>query len=264
MSSVLYEWQTLGHRYRLCRGRAQLEGWRALSPADARWVLQSRSDEPQARAALLRAALVGGGSVYPVRTPDYRALELELARHDLVVLEQPLAPLRIAQAPTAPPAEAPPPPRREPRPERERVPFEMQLHDELYAPCSGVRYHLTLASGDVREGTTDGSGWLRDEVPRGKTTLTVRYTPPGYDHELCLRVRLTDADPNSDEALLCHLHNFGFAHDDGRDRGTLVRFQAAHRLATSGVLDGPTRAAILQIADGGDGSLRDALREDNA
>ena len=146
----------------------------------------------------------------------------------------------------------------------ELMPFRVQLHDEVYNPCGSVPYRLTLPSGSVVNGKTDANGWLRNAVPKGKSIVTVAYTPEGHDFEVRLRVRLTDAEPGSDDALLCHLYNFGFAHDDGRDRGMLLRFQSASQLETSGVLDDATRDAIRKIVDGGDDSLRDAFKEETA
>ncbi|WP_437571090.1 peptidoglycan-binding protein [Sorangium sp. So ce542] len=149
-------------------------------------------------------------------------------------------------------------------PGAELMSFRVQLHDEIYAPCGGVAYRLTLPSGSVIHGEADASGWLRNAVPKGRQVVLVTYTPEGYDHEISLRVRLTDADPASDDAMLCHLFNFGFAHDDGSDRGMILRFQAAKGLALTGEIDDPTRAAVRQIVEGDDGSMRECLREDAA
>jgi hypothetical protein len=35
MFGVLDEWETFGHRYRLCRAHVRIEGWTPLRPADA-------------------------------------------------------------------------------------------------------------------------------------------------------------------------------------------------------------------------------------
>lgn len=146
----------------------------------------------------------------------------------------------------------------------ELMPFRVQLHDEIYTPCGDIEYRLKLPSGSIIHGKTDTNGWLRNAVPKGKQVVVVTYTPPGYDHEISVRVRLTDADPGSDDAMLCHLFNFGFAHDDGTDRGMILRFQAAKQLDLIGALDDPTRDAIREIVDGDDGSMREVLREEDA
>jgi hypothetical protein len=142
------------------------------------------------------------------------------------------------------------------------MPFRVQVHDETYEPAGDTEYRLRLPSGNIVHGKTDPNGWLRNAVPKGKQVVVVTHTPSGHDHEISLRVRLTDADPTSDDALLCHLFNFGFTHDDSTDRGMILRFQAAKDLELTGDLDDPTRDAIRKIVEGDDGSMREVLRED--
>lgn len=142
------------------------------------------------------------------------------------------------------------------------MPFRVQIHDEIYRPAADTEYRLKLPSNNIVHGKTDAQGWLRNAVPKGKQVVVVTYTPSGQEHEISLRVRLTDAEPSSDDALLCHLFNFGFAHDDGSDRGMILRFQSAKDLELTGELDGATRDAIRAIAEGDDGSMSEELRED--
>jgi peptidoglycan hydrolase-like protein with peptidoglycan-binding domain len=140
------------------------------------------------------------------------------------------------------------------------MPFRVQIHDDVYEPCANVEYRLGLPSGRVVVGKTDGAGWLRSSVPKGKQVVSVTYNQPHDRGELSLRVRLTD-DPSSDDALLAHLFNFGFCHEDGSDTGMILRFQSASELALTGTLDGATRDAIHKIVNGADTSMRDELRE---
>jgi peptidoglycan hydrolase-like protein with peptidoglycan-binding domain len=142
------------------------------------------------------------------------------------------------------------------------MPFRVQIHDEIYTPAAATEYRLRLPSDSIVHGKTDASGWLRNAVPKGKQVVVVSYTPSGQDHEISLRVRLTDADPTSDDAFLCHLFNFGFSHDDGTDRGMILRFQSANDLDLTGDLDDATRDAIRKIVGGDDGSMSEVLRED--
>ncbi len=144
-------------------------------------------------------------------------------------------------------------------PGEDLVPIRVQLHDELYRPCGDVEYRLKLASGIVVHGRTDGNGWLRNAVPKGKQVVTVSYTPSESEQEYSFPVRLTDADPASDDALLCHLYNIGFGRSEDDDRVMLLRFQKEKDLDLTGSLDGPTREAIRKIIDGADDSLRSEL-----
>ena len=137
----------------------------------------------------------------------------------------------------------------------ELVPFRLQIHDERYTPCGDVEYRLKLASGSVVHGKTDAKGWLNNAVPKGKQVVTVSYTPAQSEDELSLKVRLTDADPSSDDALLCHLFNIGFADETDDDRAMILRFQGQKQLQRSGTLDDSTKAAIRKIFDGGDDAL---------
>ncbi|KYF63938.1 hypothetical protein BE04_26760 [Sorangium cellulosum] len=146
----------------------------------------------------------------------------------------------------------------------ELQPFELQIHDELYRPSGDVEYRLTLPSQARIHGKTDAKGWIKNAVPKGRQMIVITYTPGGSDHEITLRVLVTDADPSSDEAMLCHLRNFGFSHDDDSDRGAILRFQAAKGLERSGELDEPTRDAIRRIVEGGDDSMQESLREETA
>jgi hypothetical protein len=134
--------------------------------------------------------------------------------------------------------------------------FRIQLHDDLYRPCGNLEYRLKLDSDSVVHGITDGNGWLRNAVPKGPQVVTVYYMPAESATEYGLPVRLTDADPESDNALLCHLYNMGFGRQENDDRTMLLRFQTEKDLELTGALDGPTREAIHEIIDGTDDSLR--------
>lgn len=145
-------------------------------------------------------------------------------------------------------------------PGEDLVPIRVQLHDELYHSCGDVEYRLRFESGRVVHGRTDSAGWLRNAVPKRKQVVTISYTPSGSELEFSFPVRLTDADPASDDALLCHVFNIGFgrSHDDD-DRLMLLRFQSEKSLDLTGTLDGPTREAIRKIIEGADDSLRSEL-----
>ncbi|HEY8510197.1 MAG TPA: peptidoglycan-binding protein [Steroidobacteraceae bacterium] len=137
--------------------------------------------------------------------------------------------------------------------------IRIQLHDEQYRPCGNLEYRLTLASGQVVHGRTDSNGWLRNAVPKKKQVVTVAYTPEGSEQEYSFPVRLTDADPESDDALLCHVFNMGFGRSDDNDRLMLLRFQAQKDLDLTGAPDGPTKEAIRKIIHGADDSMLNEL-----
>ncbi len=138
--------------------------------------------------------------------------------------------------------------------------LRIQIHDEAWQRCARWPYKLVTASGAVETGDTDQHGWIIASIPKGKQKVRVEYTSPKTSALIKLDVLVTDADPSSDEALLSHLRNFGFTHDDDSDEGAVVRFQAAKGLALSGELDSETRRAIEEVAAGGDASIGDSLR----
>ncbi|MEP7121586.1 MAG: peptidoglycan-binding protein [Byssovorax sp.] len=147
-------------------------------------------------------------------------------------------------------------------PGAELMPIHVQIHDEIYKPCGHLPYRLILPSRSVVCGKTDENGWIVNAVPKGKQKVQIDYASPTTDQPINLRVFVTDADPGSDEAMLCHLRNFGFTHDDDSDVGAILRFQAAKNLERTGEIDDPTREAISEIIKGGDDSLGDVLRAD--
>lgn len=142
------------------------------------------------------------------------------------------------------------------------MPFRIQIHDETYAPSRAIPYRLVLPSGTVVCGKTDDKGWIINVVPKGKQQVQIEYTSSATDQPIVLRVFVTDADLDSDEAMLCHVRNFGFTHDNGSDVGALLRFQAAKGLDRTGELDAATKRAIRKIIQGGDDSLGNVLRAD--
>lgn len=147
-------------------------------------------------------------------------------------------------------------------PGAELMPFKVQIHDEIYKPCGDLPYRLILPSHAVVCGKTDPKGWIINAVPKGKQKIQIDYTSPTTEQPIHLRVFVTDAASDSNEAMLCHLRNFGFTHDDDSDAGAILRFQAAKGLERTGELDGDTKAAINDIIQGGDDSLGEVLRAD--
>lgn len=61
--------------------------------------------------------------------------------------------------------------------------IHVQLHNEHSGePMRGVHYHLVLHDGSVREGVTDGEGFVFEEqVPKGSYKLSVGRELKGFD-----------------------------------------------------------------------------------
>lgn len=171
MSSVLHQWQTQGHRYRLCRDRAQMPGWQELAPFHALGVLRAQLADPQARQVLFTALL--GASQWRLSPnwtdPGVLEREVELAR--IFVLDQAIAPLPVGRIPANQPP-APQPPGREPH--REQSWIEITVVDDRVParPLAGARFRLTLPDGSTREGLLNRQGNLRiDDIDPGKCWL---------------------------------------------------------------------------------------------
>jgi hypothetical protein len=132
--------------------------------------------------------------------------------------------------------------------------LELQLHDDCYKPCGGTSYELTLASGEVRKGTTDGSGWLKEPIPSAKQVCKITFTPAGAKKPIELAVYMTDAAKGEDDWYLCQLKTMGFTRDGTDDSLGIVCFQAAYgNLPLTGALDDDTKAALDKLlGDGGE------------
>ena len=98
----------------------------------------------------------------------------------------------------------PPPPddeeQPEPKPTLVNVAFEL-LDDRMGKPMKNLSYRLDLPDGSFRQGTTDGSGWLREQqVPEGSYVIWLQ----GERYEVWWRGTETDtsrAENVSDDSL---------------------------------------------------------------
>ena len=100
------------------------------------------------------------------------------------------------------------------------------------------------------DGSSDGDGWVEEQVPRGNADYTIEYTPEGEDEPFVLPIQLRCEGAEDDpETLTAHLANMGFCGDTAES--SVCQFQAAHgSLEVTGVLDGPTKNALLGLVKG--------------
>lgn len=176
MSSVLDEWETFRHRYRLCRSSSQVEGWTLLKPTDARWAIQARFAARGARMGLLGVYGGSDGSL-PPNIGEPGVLERELEQRRLFVHEQ-----RIATIPLGAPAPfpRPDPTERETEPDRRRAWIDVMVIDDS-VPARALDqagFRLRLPDYSTREGVLDGQGRVYlDDLEPGRCWLEL--TDPG-------------------------------------------------------------------------------------
>ena len=171
LSCVMYEWETFGHRYRLCRGRAPVEGWEALSPLEARWALRAQLNDRIARQALIRAALGPGETMRSTSLAEPGVMEREVDQRRLTVLHQHIAPPVLRHGPASRQPVALPP---VPEPRREAAWVDITVVDDRVPaqPLARTQFRLTLPGGAVREGALNGQAHLRvDDIEPGKCWL---------------------------------------------------------------------------------------------
>ena len=127
----------------------------------------------------------------------------------------------------------------------------LTLFDRRRAPCATRQATVVLPDGRRIFGVTDGSGVLRVRIPSGTTGVQVRYTPTDSATLIDLAVRLGLGSVSDDGAAKQRLLNLGYPAD--RDLA-LATFQFQRDFAVdpaSGQLDGPTRARLAAVHDGG-------------
>ncbi len=181
MSSVLHEWQTFGHRYRLCRGPVKMEGWQELTPSHALWVLRTGFIDSPARQGLLSALRRDSQWTLSTNLTVPSVLEREVELRRLVLLDQPIAPLPLGRGPATQPPEMLRP-RSEPR--RELAWIDITVVDDRVParPLARTRFRLSLPDGSVREGVLNDQAHLRvDDIEPGKCWLELRDLGRDFD-----------------------------------------------------------------------------------
>lgn len=131
---------------------------------------------------------------------------------------------------------------------KETKPLELRLTDPLIQPYKDKKYVLVVG-GKRFEGTTDGDGKLKHDVPKdaeaGSVTVWLGDYPEGERASWKLRIEdLPEA--STVPGALSRLMNLGYylgpqlgAMDEAL-RAALLEFQTDHKLALTGELDGPT------------------------
>lgn len=131
--------------------------------------------------------------------------------------------------------------------------LEIRLFNAAHEAIPGARYRVTAAA-DVREGTADAQGNLREDnlVAPGRVLVEWDFPAKGGgapgDFAFCLTV-VMDASHAEDEAAIAkRLHNLGYAMAELRDN--VRAFQIDYGMSPAdGALDDATRQNIIRIHD---------------
>lgn len=135
---------------------------------------------------------------------------------------------------------------------RKGIPSKICLRLMEYGrPRKHLAYKLTTSDGVVREGKTDGEGYIRldlqPDVPRGILELTGDWGRERY------AVNLGHLDPVDEvtgvQQRLCNLglkcHITG--HVDALTSAVLTEFQTANGLAATGEIDDATKGKLVEL-----------------
>lgn len=155
MIGIIHEWETFGHRYRLCKATVDPNGWRVTSPAEAARVVRLLVRDPGA-VAWLRRGVAQLGEMH--RSDLIGELERSLGRGTLLLFEQPVPPTplpRLRARPEEGPGGA------QPALARQTATWiEISVVEDTAPerPLANATYRLWLPDGSVREGTLDVAG----------------------------------------------------------------------------------------------------------
>ncbi|WP_437338434.1 type VI secretion system tip protein TssI/VgrG [Sorangium sp. So ce394] len=133
--------------------------------------------------------------------------------------------------------------------------LELKLTDYDLAPYAGKKFRLIVADRTI-EGTTDGDGAVREDVPEGAETADLTLWTGDYPTGPRRRyaISLTKlADPHTVEGVQARLRNLGYY--DGPTNGELTpgvvialrEFQGDHALEPTGILDAATRSKLMDV-----------------
>ena len=134
------------------------------------------------------------------------------------------------------------------RKKSDKTMLRLKLLDDDFKPRANVRYKLVV-EGKTTEGSTDGSGLLKERVPPGAARGHLIL-----DGKDVLPLSFAALDPaDSLGGVRQRLSNLGFAAGDGdcpmdeKTRGALRRFQKTHGLDETGEADDATKAKLEQV-----------------
>jgi hypothetical protein len=136
--------------------------------------------------------------------------------------------------------------------QRARVRLELAIHFDS-EPVRAAAYTLRVGNQLFR-GQTDAAGVLREEIDARTTYGRLRIEDPPLEWDLAIGHLDPATEVSGAQQRLNNLdHPCGEA--DGipgpRTRAALRQFQSRHGLQVTGALDGPTRAALRNVHDGG-------------
>jgi hypothetical protein len=129
---------------------------------------------------------------------------------------------------------------------------QIQFKDENDEPYASKKYRLSVG-GEIREGTTDGDGGMKEDVAKDQRVIQVRVWiddfPTGRTRDYTI-----DLDPDFPElsgnaGAKARLKNLGFYSgdvDDSEDglAGALAWFQEHYEIEITGKLDDATKSEL--------------------
>jgi hypothetical protein len=139
---------------------------------------------------------------------------------------------------------------------RPKVVLRVRLLDRQQHPHAGKRYRLKIEGGPVRQGQTNGEGYVEQPVP---VTAVRGYLFVWLDDEaeaphIALPVLFGHLDPvDEPSGVSTRLRALGYRLPDPSSdedlRGALSAFQRDQRLDKTGEADAATRARLEQLHD---------------
>jgi hypothetical protein len=137
-----------------------------------------------------------------------------------------------------------------------RKSLEMRLFSAAHEAIPGARYRVTAGQHDVREGTADAQGNLKEDNLVAPSRVLVEWDFPAAggeagaarDFAFCLSVAIDAGHTGDDAAITRRLNNLGYVMAALGDN--VHAFQVDYGVAPSdGTLDAATRTRIIQIHD---------------
>jgi type VI secretion system secreted protein VgrG len=127
------------------------------------------------------------------------------------------------------------------QPEVKLVDLSAPLYGRNLVPLAGAKYQIRLPTGEVRSGTTDGSGTLKEKIPAGLKFIDVTYaaSPDEEPSAVTLELPGDEGDP-----AVVHLLNLGFGGPTRPQEEAVRNFQRVAGLPSTGELDAATKKAL--------------------
>ena len=131
--------------------------------------------------------------------------------------------------------------------------LNMCLQDASKEPYKEVRYRLELTKEVHFEGTSDGQGWIKQQIPAWAETgeLTIWPDPDDDEFSLSWQVKLGHLDPlETVSGVKGRLNNLGYdcgpvnEIEDQRYYAAVRQFQEDHSLEVDGIVGPHTRDAL--------------------